>query len=227
MWTITLGTLSEDSYNLSVTSRDIIGNISVVNSLTLIIDTTAPSAPLLFAPLNHTLINVSTPILTGTGEPWSLFTITSGSGNLIGTGVVDFSGNYTFTPLSSLPEGSNTIQVTTTDAAGNISVATSRTFTIDSIPPDTLSGTTAPLGLSGAIIAVKNITVAFSSETGAIFQCSLDGLAYTGCTSPVPYTSLAEGIHTILIRAVDLATNIDPTPLTISFTVNSNNIGGG
>ena len=47
----------------------------------------------------------------------------------------------------------------------------------------------------------------FTSEAGAIFQCSIDGGAFTGCSSPKSYT-VAAGAHTFSVRAIDAAGNV-------------------
>ncbi len=54
-------------------------------SLPIQIDTTAPTAPSISNPTENLITNDSTPTINGTGEPDSTFTITDGSGNLIGT----------------------------------------------------------------------------------------------------------------------------------------------
>ena len=61
----------------------------------------------------------------------------------------------------------------------------------------------------------------FSSEPGASLQCSLDGAAFSACTSPKAYTSLADGPHSFEVRATDQAGNVDPTPAARSFTVDT------
>ena len=51
---------------------------------------------------------------------------------------------------------------------------------------------------------------AFSSEPGASFQCRLDSQnanAWTSCSSPLTYSSLAVGTHTFEVRAADGAGN--------------------
>ena len=57
-----------------------------------------------------------------------------------------------------------------------------------------------------------------ASNPDATFQCSLDGAAYTACTSPTTYDSLAEQSHTFAVRAVD-ANGPDPSPATHSWRV--------
>jgi hypothetical protein len=82
---------------------------------------------------------------------------------------------------------------------------------------------------------VSSASVAFaSSESGSLFQCSVDSGAYTTCAPIYTFASLANGSHTVSIRAVDLAGNTDPTPVMILFVVNvpvvtppSGGVGGG
>jgi hypothetical protein len=82
----------------------------------------------------------------------------------------------------------------------------------DTTPPDT--AITSTPSSSGATAA----SFAFTGESGAVFQCSLDGAAFTACTSPVQHT-VAVGAHTFSVRAVDAAGNTDPTPATHTWTV--------
>jgi hypothetical protein len=46
----------------------------------------------------------------------------------------------------------------------------------------------------------------------------LDGGAYVTCTDPATFTGLSDGAHTILVRAIDQAGNVDPTPASDSWT---------
>jgi hypothetical protein len=85
----------------------------------------------------------------------------------------------------------------------------------DTAPPDT----TIDSGPSGTI-NVADATFSFSaSETGATFECRLDGSAYSACTSPKSYTNLSEGSHTLQVRATDAAGNTDATPAERTWTV--------
>ena len=90
------------------------------------------------------------------------------------------------------------------------------TYIEDSTPPETQ----IDAGPSGTI-TTATASFSFSSELGAVFQCSLDGAAFSSCTSPQAYSSLAEGLHTFAVRATDPAGNVDPTPATRSFTVDT------
>ena len=84
-------------------------------------------------------------------------------------------------------------------------------------PPDT-----------GKIIGPKKTvkgqkaTFTFTSEVaGAAFECQVDGGAFKACTSPfkVKTKKLKVGKHTLKVRAVQPAGNLDPTPSTFKFKV--------
>ena len=117
---------------------------------------------------------------------------------------------------SELADGSHTFSVKAIDAAGNTDpTPASRTWTVDTAAPET----TIDLGPSGRI-TVADATFAFSSsEAGATFECSLDGAAYSACTSPESYTSLSNGSHTFEVKAKDGAGNVDATPASRTFSV--------
>ena len=65
-------------------------------------------------------------------------------------------------------------------------------------------------------------TFTFSSgEAGVSFQCRVDTAAFTACTSPHTTGALSDGAHTFEVRAVDAGGNIDATPASRSFTVDT------
>ncbi len=123
-------------------------------------------------------------------------------------------------PYSSLSDGSHTFEVRAVDAAGNPDPSpASQSFTVDTIAPQTTIDS-GPSGLTND----ASPSFAFSSEAGASFECRLDSTQeadFDPCTSPQPYSSLAQGAHTFEVRAVDPAGNADPTPASRSFTVDT------
>ena len=49
----------------------------------------------------------------------------------------------------------------------------------------------------------------------ACFECSVDGAAFTRCSSPVTLSGLAPGRHTLAVRSVDEDGRVDPTPAAV------------
>jgi hypothetical protein len=87
----------------------------------------------------------------------------------------------------------------------------------DTVPPDTAI-TDGPSGKTKK----KSATIAFSGtdvRAVALFQCKLDDAAFAACTSPQTYGGLKKGEHTVAVRAVDAAGNVDPSPATRDWKV--------
>jgi parallel beta-helix repeat protein len=121
---------------------------------------------------------------------------------------------------SALAQGSYTFNVRATVGGVTDPTPATRTFTVDTTAPETTI-TSGPTGT----ITVNSATFGFSSETGATFECKLDGPGSTvgtwaSCTNPKAYSSLANGSYTFNVRARDTAGNTDATPATRAFTVN-------
>ena len=86
---------------------------------------------------------------------------------------------------------------------------------VDATPPETtVSG--APAASTDQRTATFTLS---SSETGSTFEASLDGAAYVVVTSPYALTNLADGSHTLNLRARDAANNVDASPVTVSWMV--------
>ncbi|HVF77924.1 MAG TPA: hypothetical protein VNA28_06480 [Solirubrobacteraceae bacterium] len=118
---------------------------------------------------------------------------------------------------SLLAQGAHTFDVRAKDAAGNVDATpASRTWTIDTTPPET----TLTSGPSGAV-TTGSASFAFTSEAGASFECRLDAGAFAPCTSPANYSLLADGSHTFEVRAKDGPGNVDLTPASRTWTVDT------
>ena len=117
---------------------------------------------------------------------------------------------------SNLSEGSHTFQVRATDVAGNVEATLeSYSWTVDTTEPET----TIDSGPSGTV-KQKDASFTFSSsEPSSTFECSLDSADFRTCSSPTTYTGLANGSHTLQVRAIDAARNIDPTPASHTWKV--------
>jgi len=110
------------------------------------VDTTAPAAPTIDTPIaGDNAVNGDEAeegfAITGTGEPGATITLTDGSGNVIGTGVVKPDGTWSVAvdeaAIAAMGEGPETITATATDLSGNVSTPTTADITIDTMAPDT------------------------------------------------------------------------------------------
>jgi subtilisin len=119
--------------------------------------------------------------------------------------------------LTNLADGAHSFAVRARDATGNhdLSEAT-RSWTVDTIAPDT-SLTGAPGARSGD----PTPTFTFSGTDATGFECRVDAGAWTSCASPHTTAALADGAHTFSVRARDAAGNVDATPATASFEVDT------
>ncbi len=119
---------------------------------------------------------------------------------------------------ASLADGSHTFSVRAKHGATDVDATpATRTWTVDATAPDTsISG--GPTGTVNSAAA----SFAFSAtEAGASFECKLDGGAYEACTSPRAYSGLSNGSHTFSVRAKDAPGNVDATPATRTWTVDT------
>ena len=81
----------------------------------------------------------------------------------------------------------------------------------DTTPPDT--STSPSFGFSGTDDATPPASLGF--------ECQLDGAGFSPCTSPKTYTGLSLGMHTFEVRAIDAAGNVDLTPASYTWTINT------
>jgi len=91
---------------------------------------------------------------------------------------------------------------------------------------DPNSDTTAPQTTitAGPSIPTRDSTPTFSftsSEAGSTFECRVDSVGFAPCTSPRTTAALSEGMHTFRVRARDAAGNIDATPASRTFKVDT------
>jgi hypothetical protein len=103
-------------------------------------------------------------------------------------------------------DGPHTFSVRARDRYGIVEPAPPvRTWTVDTVAPDTRAMAILPSAVQPAA------TVTFSSaDSGAAFQCRLDGGGWAACASPLR----VPGAHQLAVRAVDAAGNADQTPST-------------
>ena len=161
-----------------------------------------------------------------TEERLQALTITA-LANPIGGTVILSGSQVTFTPTEGFL-GAASFDYTVrdngqTNGVNDFKTDTGRvTFNItDATAPDTTitSGPASPYSSPSA-------TLTFSGDDGsgsgvASFEASLDGGEFVTAASPQIYTGLADGPHTFTVRAVDVAGNIDPTPASYTWTIDT------
>ncbi|MFL5351103.1 adventurous gliding motility protein AgmC [Archangium sp.] len=221
---VTFTGLADGSHTLQVRAKDAAGNVDPTPATYgWTVDTHAPATPVVTGPA--ATVDTLTPVISGTAEPGSTVTVII-DGKVVGTVTADGSGNWSYTPTTPLSVGPHEVVASATDEAGNTSgSSSSHPFTVvqDTQAPETTI-TSGPSGTTPE----HGATFEFGSdEPGVTYECSLDGAAYTPCTSPVSFTNLADGEHTFQVRARDAAGNVDATPDTRTWTVSAGNTGGG
>jgi Ca2+-binding RTX toxin-like protein len=117
-----------------------------------------------------------------------------------------------------LADGSYTFEVRAKDLAGNESAVETHSWVLGTDPPETVidSG-------PDELVKTTDATIAFSSpDAGVTFECRLDSSDpedFAPCTSPETLSGLSEGAHTFAVRAVTSGGLADPTPASVTWTV--------
>ncbi|MSR53795.1 MAG: hypothetical protein EXS09_10965, partial [Gemmataceae bacterium] len=139
-------------------------------------------------------------------------------------------GTLTYTP--NFTTGTATISVTLTDDAtinGNPALTSAETTFIitisDVVAPETTIDL-APSVNAASFISSTTAQFAFSGTDDVLplvltFEASLDGAAFATATSPITFNGLSEGSHTFQVRARDVAGNVDQTPASFTWTVDT------
>lgn len=132
---------------------------------------------------------------------------------------------------SDLPEGERNFRVKAVDRAGNEDATpASRTWIIDATAPQTRV-TSGPSGL----VRSASATFGWSGSddrtpiSDLLYSYKLDGGEWSEYSSDtrVTLSGLSQGAHTIHVRAKDAAGNVDESPATRSFTVDTVVPAGG
>jgi predicted NUDIX family NTP pyrophosphohydrolase len=116
---------------------------------------------------------------------------------------------------ASVADGFHTFEVRATSGLGTDPTPASRRFTVDTSPPETTI-TSGPSGLTNDSTPTFGLA---SSEAGSSLECKVDSGSYSACGSSKTTSHLADGSHSLSVRASDPAGNADPTPATRTFTV--------
>ncbi|HEX5782294.1 MAG TPA: right-handed parallel beta-helix repeat-containing protein [Solirubrobacteraceae bacterium] len=122
--------------------------------------------------------------------------------------------------LAGLSLGSHTLAVRARDASGNADASPDvHEWTVEEPPDVTPPGTTVVSGPPATTPATSATFSLGADEAVDGFECALDGAPFAGCDSPHVIDGLSVGEHTLRVRAIDLAGNVDPTPVVHTWRV--------
>lgn len=132
----------------------------------------------------------------------------------VGISGTEYSCDSGWRPPAALAEGDYTFLVAAKYPTSGTAYAT-REFTVDTTAPNT----TIASGSSGTIATESAMFALTGSEPGVRYECSLDTGGFKPCENPVTFSDLADGSHNVAFRAIDPASNVDPSPETRTFSV--------
>ncbi|MDZ5661737.1 ThuA domain-containing protein [Nocardioides sp. S-58] len=164
---------------------------------------------------------VAVPVLANDtdADPDDELSVTSVTSPAHGTAVVAADGTVTYTPTSGYAGGDSFDYVVSDGEDTDTGTVTVTVTRVAQPTPDTRI-TSAPRGTTRATTAVIRFTATGPGAGAATFECSLDGSAFTACTSPRTYRDLRDGEHVVRVRAVG-PDGADPTPATVTWTVDN------
>jgi uncharacterized protein (TIGR03382 family) len=217
---------AEGTWSVQALATDQAGNVGAASAArSFTVDLSPPGAPEVLTPRAGELVSTSTPVFTGTAEPGSTVTVFM-DGAALGQVKADATGAWNWQVSLRVADGAHTVRAQATDAAGIVGLFSGTAlFSVDTVAPDTFLA-----GGPAAQTELREATFELSaSESGASYSCRLDGGDFAPCTSPVTFAELAEGTHTLEVRARDVAGHEDPTPARHNWAVTHREVveGGG
>lgn len=118
---------------------------------------------------------------------------------------------------SGLASGSHNFSVYAKNSAGLMDAQPAKlNWVVDTVAPVITIDNLASLP---TLTNSSNINVLFSSNEPVTFKCSLDGSTPASCTSPLSYSNLSEGSHTITISDFDMAGNSSESPAVFQWMI--------
>ncbi|HEY3537548.1 MAG TPA: Ig-like domain-containing protein, partial [Trinickia sp.] len=200
-------TATEGANSAEVRQTDVAGNVSNATSFSFTLDTTAAAPGVTLA--------------TDSGSNTSDHITNVGTLNLSGVengAAVEYStdGGQSWSTSFTAVEGTNSVEVRQTDVAGNVSNATSFSFTLDTTaaaPSVTLATDSGGSG-SDHITNVGTLNLT-GVENGAMVEYSTDG----GQSWSTSFTA-TEGTNSVEVRQTDVAGNVS-NATTFSFTLDT------
>ena len=249
-WTLTSTTdLGERSYDFVAVATSPTGNLSnPSNTYTLLIDATAPLAPVITEVADDVgtkqgIVNPNattddtTPSIKGTGVPGDTIRVLDGAVEL-GTTTVKPDGTWELTPATTLADGPHTFRATAVDAAGNVSPPSAPYgIVIDTQAPakpvitlveDDVGAITDPVPRDGTTDDAQP-KISGTAEPGATVEVLDNGKPIGTVTADAqgnwtltPVTPLPNGPNTLTAVATDPAGNPSAESDPYAFKIDSN-----
>ena len=150
--------LTDGSHTVTITVSDNDGNAATAKSTTYKVDTVPPTLNIT-APTNEFVTNASSLVVRGTTNDTASSPVTVKiTLNSADQGSITVGTDGSFTKTLTLANGSNTIVITATDAAGKTSSVT-RTVTLDTSKPVVKSATITPNPVDAGASMVISVVV--------------------------------------------------------------------
>jgi len=143
-----------------------------------------------------------------------------GSGNTVASTVTYNGGakQITITPSAPLGDGRYVVRLDgLEDADGNTLADAGTAFTVGAAPDEVAPQTTLHSPPSG-FQTTNAVTLSFTANETATFECSLDNAPYAACGPGAVHKVVAPGAHTFSVFAVDSAGNEDASPAVARWT---------
>jgi hypothetical protein len=210
----------DGSYVLSARGTDAAGNVSGIATSSYVLDRTAPVPPTVGTPVSPAKILQPTWSVAGS-EPGlaASCSVAGPSGPVSAVSCSAPVGGAAFTTdLSGLADGSYTLTVRVTDAAGNSSSTSGTPYVLDTTAPQAVL-VTAPKTPS----PLRTVSWTLVGDTDATLECSFTGPglpAATFATCPgsaagqgtwnAALTTAVDGAYVLTVRSRDAAGNLGP-----------------
>lgn len=200
---------------ITATAKDAAGNVSDMASQAITVDTGAPLLTV-NSIASDNIINstekAATVTVTGVNEAGSTVTVNGISATVTGT---TWSYVLNASAISAMGEGSETLTIVTTDAAGNATMRT-KTINVDTIIATPTAVLTTDSGTSATDDITNSAALSFSSKAADVTRTFTVDAGSASATYTAP---TSDGSHTVTVTDTDTAGNT--AIVTKSFTLDT------
>ena len=213
--------LADGPYSFRVRAIDVAGNEGTATQA-FSVDTAAPPTPGLSATVPASPANENSPEIFGSASAGSTVRLYAGadcSGTLIAA--VSAAGLAAGITVSVADDSTTAFRATATSEVGNFSACSAPLNYVEDSSSPSVTIDKAPASLVASATAVFEFSGTDGGGSGvASFQCRRDAGDWGLCHSPQEYTSLADGDHSVAVRAIDVAGNVG-SPVDADWTIDT------